>query len=326
MIASKDISVIVQGPIEWGTDGKDPRGITKTSMENIRAILPDAELILSTWTEQRVDTLPYDRVLFSKDPGPQGDWPSFVQNNVNRQIVSSVVGLKVATRPFCLKIRTDVVLRGTDFIGAYEASNPIEDDSRRIFTRPVLTNNFSSRNTESILERLPDHPLPFHPSDHVTFGLRDDVLSFWDVPLQDDEDAWYFMDRTYPNRFRLNEFSRLTPEQYIFTNAITKKAVVDILHYADIRAEVIELSEYYMNTHFLSVPDRLFPLWFPKYHTPHHFSYEWMRRNPDPQTLYKTPEQLAGNPNFTLGKKLTYPFRRPKRFARYLGQWLGLKV
>lgn len=285
MIDSKNISVIIQGPIEWTLDPVSGHGLTYALYQNIRTLLPDAEIILSTWQGQKVDDLGYDRLVLSKDPGPQGTWPSFVPNNVNRQIVSTMAGLNAASRKFCLKIRSDIVLKSTDFLLFFENAKPLKPDSRNIFTHPVLTNNFSSRNTSEILKRLPGHPLPFHPSDHVSFGLKEDLIALWNAPLQSEDDGYYFIDKSQPSRYRLAELSKLTPEQYIMTNAISKKIDIDIIHYADMRDEVIFLSEFYMSTHIISIPDRLFSIDFPKYHTPHHFHFEWMRRNPDPYLL-----------------------------------------
>jgi hypothetical protein len=325
MIDSKDISIVFQGPIEWEAGGKDPRPLTKRSLENTRHMLPGAELILSTWAGQKIDTLGFDHVIFNQDPGMQGEWPGHTPSNVNRQIASTLAGIKHATRPFVLKIRTDLVLNGTNFISRFVEAPPIDDDSRRIFKRPIVTNNLSSRNTDAILQRLPGHPLPFHPSDHASFGLAEDMLTLWDIPYQSEEDAWFFLDRSHPNRYRLHELSRLAPEQHILTSAIEKHHPVGLSNYADMSATVLELSQYYMSTHFVTVPDRLFPIVFPKYHTPHHQSYEWMRISPDKLYYNKTEREIARR-DFTWDKRLTYPFRRPKRFAKSIIRGLGIKI
>ncbi|WP_375194494.1 WavE lipopolysaccharide synthesis family protein [Sphingobium sp.] len=322
MIDGKDISVIMQGPVDWTHDPVSGLGITFALYQNVRKLLPDAEVILSTWANQKIDDFGFDKIVQSKDPGPQGTWPSFVPNNVNRQIVSTVAGLKAATRKYALKIRTDMVLQGVEFIEAFEKAKPLKADKRNIFSRPIITNNLSSRNTSEILERLPNHPLPFHPSDHASFGLREDILALWDIPLQSDDEAYHFLDRSQPNRFRLADLSKLAPEQYVMTNAVAKKVPVDIRHYADMRKEVITLSEFYFSTHIISMPDRLFPIHFPKYHTDHHFSFEWMRRNPDEKLLHEKDQggvPASGQPE--LKKKppmfiraVTYPFRKPQKF------------
>lgn len=327
MIQSKDISVVIQGPIEWAMDSERNVGITVACSRQIRKLLPDAEIILSTWEGQKIDAIEHDKLIMSEDPGAQGIWPSYVPSNVNRQIVCTVAGLKAATHKYALKIRTDMVLEGVGFLDIFESARPLNAEKRNVFLRPVLTNNFSSRNTASILERLPSHPLPFHPSDHVSFGLLEDILMLWDIPLQNDDDALYFMDHSQPNRFRFSEFSRLTPEQYIFTTALSKKVPIEIEHYADMRKDVIAQSEYYMTTHIISVPDRLFALKFPKYHTDHHFHFEWMRRNPDAlllKTYQSLPDEAPKRSKLPKPLRLvTYPFRKPEKFKQRLAKFFA---
>lgn len=274
------ISVIIQGPIDWTTDVVSLQGTTLALSKSIRKFLPGAEIIISTWIDENVEGLEYDRVIFSELPPSQGDWPGFVASNVNRQIVSTSAGLNASTRQYALKIRSDMVLEGVDFISIFEsrcAEVFLDRCCGAIFELPIVANNFSSRNTAAILARLPDHPLPLHPSDHLQFGLRRDLATLWNVQLQTDQDSYYFLDRSHPNRWRLGELSRLAPEQHIFVNALGKFREVPLEHYADDRPEIIELSKYYMNTHFVFMDDRAIPVRFAKYHTPHHFSFDWMR-------------------------------------------------
>lgn len=280
MINKSDISIIIQGPIDWSPDALSSEGTTLTATRNARELFPSAEIILSTWEGERVDGLVYDKIIFSKPPEAQGVWPTFTSSNVNRQIVCTSAGLNIASRKYCLKIRTDMIITGEQFLRVFEekCSNRVASNVA-IFDQPVIANNFSSRNTSSILERIPDHPLPFHPSDHLQFGTRKDIKFLWDVEFQSDEDGYYFLDMAYPNRWRLNELSRFTPEQFIFISAIRKRFPVDIEDYADMRSAVIAQSEHYLDTHFVFIPDRDFPVRFAKYHTDHHFSFEWMRRS-----------------------------------------------
>lgn len=275
-VDKNDITVVIQGPIDWGITQRFSRPTTLVLTRALRRILPEARIILSTWEGQRVEGLEYDAVVLSRDPQAQGVWPSFTPTNVNRQIVSTAAGLAAASTNYVLKIRTDIILLGLDFIDEFEKLAPLTgpDD---IFEYPILANNLTSRKTSAVIERIPDQPLPFHPADHFHFGLREDLLRFWDVPLQTEEDAFFFMDRTQPNRWRGHELSRLAPEQHLFTQALGKKNVIDIMHYADARTHIIAASDYFMSTHFCFMPDRQIPIFFEKYHTPHHHSFEWMR-------------------------------------------------
>lgn len=325
LITSKDISVVVQGPIEWEIDKKYRQPLTLISLLKIRELLPESEIILSTWKDTKVDALEFDKICQSKDPGPQGNWPGFTLNNVNRQIKSAISGINLATRKFCLKIRSDMVLEGLNFIKIFMNREEISPDQKKIFDYPIITNNFSSRNTKKLQEKYEDYSLLFHPSDHIQFGLCKDIQSLWDIPFQSDLDSIYFLEMTYPNRWRHNELSRLTPEQFIFINAINKNLgnnYIQLKNYASSSNLLEQLSEYYMNSHIVSIPDQQYQVYFPKYHTDHHFSFDWMRQNDllesevvNSISKYKTIRWKGiENPNISLKKRLTFPFRRPELF------------
>ncbi|MBC8751445.1 MULTISPECIES: WavE lipopolysaccharide synthesis family protein [Paraburkholderia] len=319
-IKSSDISIVIQGPIDWSVEKESLEGLTLAATRKIRGIFRDAEIIVSTWEGERYAGLVYDKIVLSPLPPAQGGAPSFTPNNVNRQIVGTRAGLSLVTRPFCLKIRSDMILDGDAFVRIFEerCKNPLSDE-RDVFEYPLVCNNFSSRNSASILERIPDHPLPFHPSDHFQFGWTDDVKVLWDIQLQSDEEGWYFLERAHPNRWRLHELSQYAPEQFIFLSAIRKKHSVDVHHYADDRPEVVALSDYYMNSHFVTVPDLLVPVRFPKYHTDHHFSFEWMRLNS--LGITKVPSVVPSTVSRILSD-IAYPFLHPIGFYK----WLKKKV
>jgi len=265
------ISVVFQGPISW--DSVSPTGLPTTlwSIRECRRLLPGCEIIVSTWEGELVDFIEADKVIFNADPGTQpSKVPDGFANNVNRQIVSTCSGLKNATCERVLKLRTDVVLTSAKFIKKFDALKEPPEEFR-LFERKIISNNLSSRNPRA----FPDMPLPFHPSDHAHFGLRTDLLTLWDLPLQSTEDADYFLSHPRPNHFRDGETSRLTPEQYICTQAFSKRFEVPLGHYSD--ASAIELSEMLMLSNFEFVPDREFSIYLAKYHTPHHAKFEWMR-------------------------------------------------
>jgi hypothetical protein len=102
MILSKDISVVVQGPIHTQDN------LTKRVLESVRTHLPDAELILSTWKGSKVDGLDCDILLLNEDPGALEKQP-INSRNLNRQIVSTCNGIMASTRIFVLKLRTDCI-------------------------------------------------------------------------------------------------------------------------------------------------------------------------------------------------------------------------
>jgi hypothetical protein len=176
-IQSASISVIVQGPVTGLSSQPYLEQFTKRSLESVRKFLPDAELILSTWEGAEVGGLPYDVLLLNKDPGAtRFSEKSTACNNINRQIVSTKYGLALATRPFVLKMRSDTILCGTNFLkyfGRFSARS-----SRSVLTQKVIASTRFSY--------IPNYRMPlscYFPSDWFHFGLKGDVHDIWEIPL-----------------------------------------------------------------------------------------------------------------------------------------------
>jgi len=265
------ISVVIQGPISW--EPVKPEGLPTTlwSIRECRRLLPGCEIIVSTWEGELVNFLEADQVVFNMDPGPQlSQVPDGVANNVNRQIVSTCSGLKIASCERVLKLRSDAVLTSVNFEKKFNALQEPPAEFR-VFDRKIVSNNLSSRNPRA----FPGVPLPFHLSDHVHFGLKSDLLTLWDLPLQDAADADYFLTHSRPNHFRDCETSRLTPEQYICTRAFSKRFEVSVEHYSD--SKDMEFGEKLLLSNFEFLPDKDFSIHLAKYHTPDHANFEWMR-------------------------------------------------
>ena len=77
VINSKDISVVVQGAV-------DPI-LTTQCLTSIRKHLPQAEIILSTWEDEIVSGLSYDKVILSQAPASVivQKSPHIISNNTN---------------------------------------------------------------------------------------------------------------------------------------------------------------------------------------------------------------------------------------------------
>lgn len=225
-IVSSDISVVIQGALSFGT---------KAVLKSLRTALPGAELILSTWEGTEVDGLDFDKVVLSPDPGAQiADEVSGIMNNVNRQIVSSAAGLKVVSKPFVLKTRTDIIINSAEFLayfGKYDNKTPY------IFKNCLLICNYYTRNPRAM-------EICVHPSDWLLFGNAEDVRLYYShIPLQTDQDAEWFRFRKKSKTLFTNYLSRFTPEQYIFIFFLRQFQTVPIDCYYDFDHTLMHLTE-----------------------------------------------------------------------------------
>lgn len=202
-----DISIVVQGAIE--------KQHTATCLSIFNYMLPDAEIILSTWTGSDVSGLNYDMVVFSEDPGAiVVDGVTGTLNNVNRQLVTTQAGLRKATRRYILKTRTDILFYNADFLSYFLK---YDDKPSAYFKARLLICNYYTRNPR-IFDTC------FHPSDWMVFGFAEDVCSYFEnISLMSGEELNWFKTHEKKSTFFTNYISRFTPEQHIFLQFLTQK-------------------------------------------------------------------------------------------------------
>ncbi len=206
MIDSSEISIVIQGPIY-----KDS---TSLVCKKMRELFPNAEIILSTWEGSNLTDLDYDIVLLNKDPGGTLLFKDQkLLNNLNRQILSSSNGIKKATRKYCLKWRTDLLLKDDKFLQHFD-KYPERNPKWKFFKKRVLVH----------YPTLP-YIYPLSPTDISCFGLTEDVLTYWNLPLQPKEEANYFMDHPFPQDTLIDYQPVITKrgsEGYIWYNVLKK--------------------------------------------------------------------------------------------------------
>lgn len=231
MIKSEDISVVVQGAID--------KVNTPKCLESIRKILPRAEIVLSTWEKSDVNGLDYDILVLNKDPGGViMDDVYNVLNNVNRQILSTKNGILKCHRPYILKIRSDIKLKNTKFIKAFDKF-PSRSQNCSILKKRVVINNFYCANPYKT-------NFLFHVSDWVFFGLAEDVQNIWDIPLQPEPKfSRYFEKRKRPKTDPIPSWLfKYIPEQYIWVTFLRKNGEkIKFDYFSDVSEKATNLSE-----------------------------------------------------------------------------------
>lgn len=256
VIDSSDISVIVQGPIY--------KTFTPKCIQSIRKILPDCEIILSTWKGSIVPDLDFDILVLSDDPGTTiFDRTTNAQNNINRQLVSTQAGLAKASRKYAMKVRSDIEFFDNHFLqffGLYDRLCPAE-----YFHNRLLVCNYFCRNARVA-------PLPYHITDWFMFGYLDDVKDYYQVRLQTyNEDHWFATHKKETRLFKHFE-CRYTPEQYICINFLRKKRkVVCDCYYHCTDREITETEQFIANNLVILDYGKQLNIFFPKYNPNRYF-------------------------------------------------------
>ncbi len=264
------VSVVVQGAIAPG----GATGATGRCLESVRRALPGAEIILSTYPGSDTSGLSFDILVESDDPGAL----SFTRegpiqlNNVNRQIVTTQAGLARATRPYALKLRSDLLMDGAGllrYFARYGSHGGEKDNSdARVFGERVLCCTRYARNPRRVL------PYAFHPSDWFFFGRTDDVRKLFDIPLAPEPETsrWFdaYAPRPDPDVFP-GALNRWAPEQYIWLSCLKRHAPNAVPATAlptyqwDVSEAIITASERTLAENFVLLSPRQVQIRFTKY-------------------------------------------------------------
>ena len=255
----EDVSFVLQGPVERGG-----RGSTAQACAAVRAHYPGAEIVVSTWERTDTSGLDCDRVVLSEDPGVVGTCSYNV--NTNRQIVSSLAGVRATSRPLVAKLRSDILV-ASDALLSHWGRWEERSDELRLFEQRVLVPN--------VFARRPRHlsPYPLHLSDWAFFGTRADVELLFDVPLMTTREST-------TNGAGVTPLTRLyhpieprpsyAPEQWIWTQALRAVAPKTRLrHVFDLTPETLRLTELsFANNVAILDTYTQFGIWCPKYAGP----------------------------------------------------------
>ena len=244
-----EISVVVQGDI-------DLRYIYDC-LSSLRYHLPGAEIILSTWKseKEKVCGLPYDILVLSDDPGSVLlNKESTELNNLNRQIISTQAGLRLANRKYIFKFRSNMKLDGTGFLRIFSRyANGAE-----LFDKKLLITNYFTRNPRVL-------PMPFHPSDWVLFGLGNDVKKYYTASLQTDEESLWFSQYVNKAKFFQHVYALFAPEQHICLSFLKQHYDIKCNSYDDARQENIIATESFFAKNMVIVDVNKHGIKFMKY-------------------------------------------------------------
>ena len=232
MIESSEISVVIQGAFN--------NTITPKTIDSVKRYLPKAEIILSTWEGTSVpEGLSVDKILLNKDPGcySYNNGPKTKKNNVNRQIVSTLSGLKTVKRKYTLKIRTDFILTGNNFLNYFDKYKEV-NPKWQVFEKKLIACSFFTRIPEI-------YHKPFHLSDLIFFGLTKDILKLFDIPLMPRNEEFVVEYQKYL-------WNKFVPEQYIFCSCLKKNKIpFKAEHTNDLSKENIEQTHNYFANNFV---------------------------------------------------------------------------
>jgi hypothetical protein len=253
MVENHEITFVVQGPIYKRIKSDCGIELTNEALASIRRNFPDSKIILSTWIGQDVKNLEYDLLVLSEDPGSEfKDVEKKVLHNVNRQIVSTISGLKEVKTKYAVKVRTDLIFK-SDNLKKYLLKYPLNLTNKYCFLKSRLV----------VLNRTSVNPnkwqkIPYCICDWLYAGETIDLLDFFRIPAFNDL-QWtrYFEFRDIPNDFIGLSISlaKYAPEDYIFSSWIKKYFPIDYEYTGHNLKNNLEISESIIANNLLIVDE-----------------------------------------------------------------------
>lgn len=244
-----DISVVVQGPISE---------VTKSCISSIRNFLPESTIIVSTDETADVTEINYDHLVLNKDVGAKysADLGGKKPNNVNRQITSTLNGLKAVKTKYALKLRSDFILTGNSFLDYFQKYQHFNEQEKYFEQRILACTIFSKLPKKSKFIEMSGSGYPYHLSDFVQFGLTKDLLKLWNVDLVSDEDLNWF-DKPTEEYVR----HRYNAEQQIFVQFMKKNNIAYFAdHFHDRNEKNSKHTDLIMANNFVLLPFEKFCL------------------------------------------------------------------
>jgi len=211
----KELTFCIQGPVAFNSKGTN---LTEKLIQSIRLFFPNSQIILSTWEHENLNFVDGIRVVQSRDPGSGVRYRHGLNNNINRQIISTNAGLNLVKTKYVVKVRSDLLIEGSS-LGKIILKLPdtIENDFS-IFKKYVIVLDrltFSSRKKENPA---------LHVTDMLQAGLTSDITKMWNLPLMSFEQERFYENASIEISKQVrNHIPEFRAEQYFWNELIFKE-------------------------------------------------------------------------------------------------------
>lgn len=229
------------------------------SAKNARMLFPGCELILSSNDDSLINHAKknniFDNIIICNNIGelpslkfPENKNEKLLNNNLKKQIDCSLAGIKAASNELVLKLRTDQIIINNDLLKLWELIKDI----------PIKNNKYKNRIiTSSIFSLNPRYSerMPYHLSDMLQFGHKNDLLCYYSAPEYPfDYAIWYekHPHAPYSNKNELKFRSRFAVEQWLLLHYIYDNANEFPINYHNHHSpEIIEAFEAAFTDYFI---------------------------------------------------------------------------
>lgn len=215
---NSELTFVVQGPFYI-----DKSGLTTNDLfKDIHKLFPQSEIIFSTWCGI-VEDLDFVRYILNDDPGEVNS--EFLPiRNFKRLLISSSNGIKNATRPLVIKMRSDSLCK--------------------VSITTLFKTYFNNGCNNKILIAMHSTPIKaFMLDDKIQIGKKELMLEFWDKERVNYIDKNEISTSHYLTKdcFYSSKLLQLAPEQILFIGYTEK-----ILSWNSEIKSNLEVYKYYL--------------------------------------------------------------------------------
>lgn len=174
--ATSDTAIVIQGPLY--------KDLTPRVLRHFALNYPEARIVLSTWKDAPEELL-RDAEPFIDDLVQSDSPPVPGLGNRNYQLLSSVNGIRCAVERGAsrvLKTRSDMFLFAKGALTQMERLRQLYDAK--------ACQSYGMKGRLVILDQCSNKFLPYSTSDLITYGDTEDVLKYWDCPVDTRDVEW----------------------------------------------------------------------------------------------------------------------------------------
>lgn len=184
--------------------------IVSTNDSNLASAVANNPLVNKLILSENIGELP--SLKYSENSN------KLINNNINKQSSCCLNGVLAASHDIVLRMRTDQLLLNDDILKIWDLSKnfpPPPGRNGKIITSTIFSINprYSER-------------MPYHISDMLQFGYKDDIISYFSAPRYSFEYAtWYERNphMEYSNKFEKTFRSKFAVEQWLTLHYIFNK-------------------------------------------------------------------------------------------------------
>lgn len=246
-LLEEQLTFVMQGPIV-----SQPRFLdsatTKESILSIKYFFPKSSIILSTYEDSDLSTIPLhllSEIVLNRHPDCAFFPGSQRENNLNRLLVSSHAGLTRVSTAYACKTRTDISFTSNSLLSHLKEtleSYPLRDSQFSILRSRVLIPTLFTVDPKKVL------PIIFNFSDLLIAGNTEDVQYLFDIPLASEptHTRYFTFYPTKKRRWWPSSFQQFHAEQYIWITAIRKTHTICCTHQFDLSKGIKALSDKFL--------------------------------------------------------------------------------